>query len=133
MATDFVQIFAEAIVAALDTHASIIAITGRDTDNIVAGEATKEVELPIIAYDIINTAELAADQDTREPRVQFSADADDSATIRELLGVIERVLDQPLFASLTVPLDAQVINRLRIGDQILDVTFRVTQALPVAA
>lgn len=128
MADDFIQKFEEALDAAIDSHPSVIAITGRDRENIVAGDSSKEIELPLYAYDFVAAPELAADQDTRDVRVQISADADDRATINEMLGVLERILDQPLFLSLATPLDVQVANRLRVGN-LIDYTFRVTQQL----
>lgn len=126
MANDFVRKLKIAIDTALDTHADIVALTGRDTDNIVSANAKKEIELPLVVYDFITAVQIAADQDTRDARIQFSADADEEGVADELLGVIERVFDQPLLASLSTPLDAQVVSSIRIG-QLLDVTLRATQ------
>lgn len=133
MATDLIQVTREAIVAVLDTHADIVSITGRPNENIVAFDSLGDTnpDQAILAYAFIDDTELASDGDTRDVRVQITADAPDEATVNELLGVAGTVLDQPQFLALSSPLDAQTVRRFRHGIN-LDVTLRVTRPYVVA-
>lgn len=132
MSNDIIQVTREAVVEIIDAHADIIAITGRDSDNIVAWNPDQEIERPVIAYQFIDAGQLASDGDTRNPLIQFSATAEDEATANELLGVVEQILTQEAFLSLSTPLDAFVERSIRRGFD-LDVTLRVSRATPVPA
>lgn len=118
MANDTLQILREAIVSVLDTHADIVAITNRGTENIVAwanvGSASDASRAAgIIAYQVIIGTEAAADAKPRDYIVQFGAVASEESIANELIGVIERVLDGPAFHALAPPIDARASNRLR--------------------
>lgn len=134
MANDLVEVSGEAIGAILDTHADVVAITGRPDGNIVKFDslATTDPTQAMLAYAFIDGTELGGDGDTRNLRFQITADAPDEATINELLGVVETILEQPAFLALSSPLDAQAVTRFRHGIN-LDVTLRVTRPYPVAA
>lgn len=132
MSNDIVELTREAVVSIIDTHASIVAITGRASENIVAWDPDTEVDRPVIAYQFITAPPLAADGDTRLMLFQFSASAEDEATVHELLGLVEQVLTQTAFLSLPTPLDAFVDRSVRRGFD-LDVDLRVSRATPVPA
>lgn len=132
MTNDLIQITREAIVELVDTHASVVALTGRDAENIVAWEADAEVIRPVIAYQFISGVPLAGDGDTRSVRFQFSVSADTEAEAMELLGVLEQIFTQSAFLALSTPLDAFVETSTRSGFD-LDVDLRVTRASPVPA
>jgi hypothetical protein len=96
MATDPVQILREAIVAVLDTHADVVAITGRATENVVAWGNLGDIpvanrEAGIIAYHAIVASEVA----------------------NELVNVVRRVVIGQAFHALVPPIDAVVTNRVR--------------------
>ena len=117
MANDPIQKLREAIVAVLDAHADVAAITGRATENVVAwgnlgavGIETKQAGL--IAYHFIVSPEVAADQKPQRPVIQFGAVAAEESIANELIGVIARI-DAKDFLALVPPLDAHVTNRVR--------------------
>jgi hypothetical protein len=127
VATDIVQKVREAIVTILDTHASIVAITGRANGNIVSWDTLADqspTEVPILAYLFVVARKLPADGDTREALFQLTADGPKESQRHELLGVVEQLLDQPAFLALATPLDAFEVNSIR-RDFNLDVTLRV--------
>lgn len=127
MATDLIQKVREAIVAILDTHASIVAITGRGSENLVSWETLGEsspTTVPVLAYLFVVATELASDGDTREVLFQLTADAPKESQRHELLGAVESILDQPAFLALSPALDAFEVRRVRRAFN-LDVTLRV--------
>jgi hypothetical protein len=127
VATDIIQIVDEAVVAILDTHADIIAITGQPSENIVSWATIADdprPKVPKLAYLFVVAPELAADGETWEVQIQLTADAPKDAQRNELLGVCARVLDQPAFLALTPAVDAFAIRRIRRAFN-LDVTLRV--------
>jgi hypothetical protein len=118
VANDTLQILREAVVAVLDTHADIAAITGRAAENVVAwgnlGAASDAWRSAgIIAYQVIIGTEVAADAKPEDYIVQFGAVAAEESIANELIGVIHRVLDAPAFLALVPRLDARATNRLR--------------------
>jgi hypothetical protein len=118
VANDHLQILREAIIAVLDTHADIVAITGRGTENIVAWGSLGSLDdatraLGVIAYHVIVGSEVAADQNAEAHLVQFAAVAAEESVANELIGVVTRVLDGPAFLALVPPLDARAENRIR--------------------
>lgn len=129
MATDLVQVVREGIFSILNTHASVVAVTGRATKNLVTFNtlAVRTERTPILAYLVVSAVEVAGNGDMRDVRTQFTADAEKESDINELLGVVERTLKQPAFAALTPPLNAKPIRRFR-REFSLDVTLRVTRS-----
>jgi hypothetical protein len=132
MAEDLIQVTREAIVAVVDSHADIVAITGRDAENIVAWNPDAPVERPVVAYQFITGSQRAADGDTRSLLFQFSASAHTEAEANELLGVVERILTQSAFLSLSNPLDAFVERSTRRGFD-LDITLQVSRSTLIPA
>lgn len=127
MATDLIQKVREAIVAVLDTHSSIVAITGRASGNLVSWETLADEEpsgVPVLAYLFVVATKLASDGDTREALFQLTAAAPKESVRHELLGVVESLLDQPAFLALAAPLDAFEVSSIRRAFN-LDVTLRV--------
>lgn len=129
--SDIVQDTRVAIVRVLNADAEVQGITGRTERNVVEWEPEAVVTRPVIAYQFIDADELAADGDTREMLFQLSASADTDAQAHALLGAAEQALTQPAFLSLSRPLDAYVVRRIRRGFD-LDVTLRVSRELGVA-
>lgn len=129
---DFIELLERSLVSVLDAHASVVAITGRASDNIVAWDTLASKKSPVIAFLVVDVVEIAANGDTREARVQFDVDAQRKSDRNALLGVIERELKQSAFLSLLTPLNAKPVRRFRVGGS-LDVTLRVTRPYPAAA
>jgi S-adenosylmethionine synthetase len=118
VATDPIQILREAIVAVLDTHADVVAITGRATENVVAWGNLGDVsvanrEAGIIAYHVLVSSEVAADQNPEDTPVQFGAVAAEESIANELVNVVRRVINGQAFQALVPPIDAFVTNRVR--------------------
>jgi hypothetical protein len=143
VANDQVQKLREAIVAVLDTRAELVAITGRALNNIVAwgglGELSDDDRAAgILAFQVIDATDLAADGKPRRAIVQFGAVAAEESTANEMLGVVENVFDAPAFLALVPPIDAWAENRSRrpmpfdddeeLARADLDVTLTVTFA-----
>ena len=111
---DIIERSMVAIVAALDAHAQIQAITGRASGNIVAWNAGMAAELPVLAYRYtIATPGGGAIGDTREILWLFSAIAPTESATNALLEVVEGILWAPTLAALTPPLDGYMRNPVR--------------------
>lgn len=111
-----------AVVAVLDTHAQISAITGRANGNVIAWDAEIEVPLPMVAYrDTIATRSGAAPAtgDSREVMFLFSAVAATESECNALLSAIEggivapKIKWAPALAALVPPLDGYFYNPVR--------------------
>jgi hypothetical protein len=118
MANDTLQKAREAVVQVLDTNASIVAITGRASENVVAwgslgavADATRNAG--IIAYHIVVGSEPAADKNPEDFVVQLGAVAAEESIANELIGVVKMVLDGPAFHALVPTIDAYATNRVR--------------------
>lgn len=139
MANDTLQKFREAIVAVLDAHGGIAAITGRGADNVVAWGGLGAVpdsyrKTGLIAYQVIVGSEPAADGKPESFVVQFGAVAAEESITNELIGVV-KTIDAPAFLALVPPIDAHATNRVRrpmpfdseeeLARSDIDITYRV--------
>lgn len=129
MADDLIQKVREAVTEIVETHPLVIALTGRDQDNIVAFNADVDPDLPVYAYAVVVAVPAGGDGDTRRVRVQITAAADDEDVAQEMLGVAERILSANSFLSLAEPLDAVPVGSSRSGVD-LEVTLLVTMQAP---
>lgn len=101
---DFTQRAREALVEVLDTLDTIVALTGRGSDNVVAAEDLTAAELPRIGYGIGRVQQLTA-TDFRVP-VTFTAAATDAATANALLNAIDEGVSNLALAATTNPIDS---------------------------
>lgn len=120
--TDLLERCAIAVVAVLDSHAQIVAITGRANGNVLPWDVEDETELPVIAYrDTIATrgGQAPATGDSREVMFLFSVVAATESEVNALLEVIEgghaapKVIWAPALAALNPPLDGCFVNPVR--------------------
>lgn len=109
-----------AVVAVLDTHAQISAITGRASGNLIPWDAEIETEKPVVAYRAtIGTPGGSAIGDTREIMFLFSAVADSDSESLALLSAIEgghtppKIVWAPALVALVPPLDGFFMNPVR--------------------
>jgi hypothetical protein len=111
-----------AIVAVLDTHPQIVAITGRSSGNLIPWDAETETDLPVIAYRVTVATRggaAPATGDSREIMFLFSAVAADDAQSHALLEVIEGGIAPPdvvwsvELATLPQPFDGYFMNPVR--------------------
>ena len=107
--TDLEQRVREAIVAVLDTLPAIVALTGRNSGNLVPDKIDDDIALPAVVYNVIAATNAGALGDTREVVVQFTAVAARMSLANALLEVVEDTLNAPAFYALTPPLDACAI------------------------
>jgi hypothetical protein len=141
IADDIIQRLRDATVEILDTHPDVMTLTGRESLNVVPASQAGSVSLPVIVFTHVVSTELAADGDTRDPLIQFTAYAndDDDDIANALIRVVERAYEGPAFLSLDPPIDAYVTRRIRrtvspgkgTARADMDVTLRVYQ--PVSA
>src|SRR5688572_18440988 len=100
MTVDPIERLRESIFSVLNTHADIVALTGRSTHNVVPRSTSAFANTPVLTYFVVTAPEVAADGDTRRVTVQFTAAASDDPTVNALLHVVEEVLDIDAFADL---------------------------------
>ena len=114
MATDVKQRLREAIVAVLDTHAAVVALTGRASGNIADWNAVDEQLRPGLLYHIVWLSENGESGEGWDARVQITAIAEGNnadSIVEELLGVVREELDAP--AMLAAGLDAAPLRWTR--------------------
>lgn len=110
--TDIVQAVQEAIVAALSSDATVQAITGRTSENVIDWNSLTTEALPVIAYLVSAAREVGGLAYTWDVDVQLSAFATVNADANRLAERARVVLIAPTFASLPNPLDAYSMNRI---------------------
>lgn len=122
--TNVVQRTCEALVAVLDANASVVALTGRTRLNVVPyaelvsalAERDGEAMLPLVGYTFVSGEQTGLAPGRWDRLVfQLTAAAVDSATVFELLGVIESELTALALSNLAVPLEAYIESRVRRG------------------
>jgi hypothetical protein len=110
-----------AIVAALDTAAALVALTGRASANVVAwDDLDAEGPFPVVAYQVVSMERSSMSGDSWRARVQFTAVASTEALANELIAAVDVSLTTSTLAALPQPLDA---CRLSIEEQLLAVSL----------
>lgn len=121
--TDIVDRAKIAIVAVLDTHPQIVAITGRANGNLIPWDAETETEQPLVAYRATVATRggaAPATGDSREIMFLFSAVGENESETLALLDVIEGGTDPAqdvvwsvALAALVPPFDGCFVNPVR--------------------
>jgi hypothetical protein len=120
--TDLIDRAKIAVVAVLDTNPQIVAITGRNSGNVLPWDAEYETEQPVVAYRATiatRGGNAPATGDSREIMFLFSAVAPTDSESLALLEVIEGGNAPPAIvwvlalAALPEPFDGCFVNPVR--------------------
>lgn len=109
-----VQQVREAVVAILDTHASVVALTGRASGNVVPWDDLGDGHVPAIAYQFV-ADDFGPIENSRAIQMQFTAVASSETAANELIALVMTLLTWSAFNALATPLDAYVENVVREG------------------
>ena len=84
-----------AIVAIVDTDATIASLTGRASGNIAQGFLEVRTAPPVILFQCIGFIQVGEDRDAREGTVQFTIVTDDDDIGGQILKRLEDILTAP--------------------------------------
>lgn len=134
--SDFVQKFREAMVNAIDGHASLTTITGRSSINLVSADYGDDQLRPVMEYSITLARQLS-ETDWRI-EITFTGVADADRTVNEMLSVIEQLLTNPVMVTATPKIDLyRVYSDESRGEVVQDdatgARFGITTLVVVAA